>query len=558
MEDRRRAPRAGLFALSVALLVLLAFLAAVSWIPLRRARAEWRRGRVAEAIAQANQWSRLRLWPNQYHEVLAAAHLSVGNRGAAREHLDALRSKRLWFSVMPKGEVANRLFARGGYEDFLAYDDAVKPLFRSDEAVLYRAAALTANNRLQEAANELRNVNRGDVDSKKISSLERAIAQRKEGSYPYVIDRLGKSIAVYSVATRDVVAVNPDFAALIEKEAGSLTIEAQEERLGADDVIETTLDAPVQKAAIAALGGFRGSLVAIDPRTNEILAVASTRGRGALRNLAFEQQYEPGSVVKVLTGLNAFASRVDVDSMFPYRCTGDLLIDGRHFGDWIPGGHGVLLDFDEAFAESCNVAFADIGLRIGVDRLRKFMAASGFGGQTDVGLFKVPLGRTVGEIFNKFETAFYAIGIEHVTTNTLHLAMLTSAMAKRGALTQPKLVRARRSILGEEVGLPLRQGAARIASREAAERIVKAMVAVVTYDKGTGRRASINGISLALKTGTAGTRAAGYHAVVMAFAPVERPKIAFALIAEDAGPAEYAGAKIARDFLEGIRPRLHK
>jgi cell division protein FtsI/penicillin-binding protein 2 len=260
--------------------------------------------------------------------------------------------------------------------------------------------------------------------------------------------------------------------------------------------------------------------------------------------------------MKVLTGLDAVSSGVNVESMFPYRCTGDLLIDGRHFGDWIPQGHGQLADFDEALAESCNVVFADIGIRLGVERLRTFMKSAGFDGQTDLGLFKVPLGRTVGEIFNKFETAFYAIGLEHETTNTLHLAMIASAIANRGVLTQPRLVRARRSILGEEVGLPAKQPSTRVASRQAADRIVKAMVAVVTLPQGTGRRAPVDGITLALKTGTAGRRDEGYHAVIIAFAPVEQPRIAFALIAEDAGPAEYAGAKIAHDFLQGVQDRL--
>jgi cell division protein FtsI/penicillin-binding protein 2 len=63
-------------------------------------------------------------------------------------------------------------------------------------------------------------------------------------------------------------------------------------------------------------------------------------------------------------------------------------------------------------------------------------------------------------------------------------------------------------------------------------------------------------VSLALKTGTAGKRENGYNAVIIAFAPVESPKIAFGIIAENAGPAEFAGAKIAHDFLVQVRDRL--
>jgi peptidoglycan glycosyltransferase len=367
-----------------------------------------------------------------------------------------------------------------------------------------------------------------------------------------VLDRDGKTIATYGVALpHDITPVDRDYAALIDGD-GKLTIASQKEHFGGNETIETTLDSAVQHAAMVALQKHRGSLVAIDPRTNEILAIVSNDRK----NLALEEQYEPGSIIKVLTALNAVNTNLDLKSMFPYHCSGDLMIDGRHFGDWVPQGHGTLPDLNEALAQSCNVFFADIGLRLGVDRLRRFMTSAGFDGQTDLGLFKVPLGRTTGEIFNKFETAYYAIGLEHETITTLHIAMLASMIANRGLLTTPRLLRGRRSVLGEIVVGPTPQAQARIASREASERVVQAMVAVVTHPKGTGRRADIDSVSLALKTGTAGKRENGYNAQIMAFAPVESPKIAFGIIAENSGPAEYAGAKIARDFLDGVRDRL--
>ena len=129
-------------------------------------------------------------------------------------------------------------------------------------------------------------------------------------------------------------------------------------------------------------------------------------------------------------------------------------------------------------------------------------------------------------------------------------------MANRGVLTTPRLLRERRSILGEVVGLPPAQGQTRIATAAAAERIVHAMQAVTTEPRGTGRRAPVEGLSLAMKTGTAGERKQGLEALIMAFSPVDKPRIAFGVIAEAAGPAEYAGAKIAHDFLEKIRSRL--
>jgi penicillin-binding protein A len=556
MEERkpRRRLARGLITFIVILTVLVSALSWVTWIPLRRARAEWRDGRVAEAISQTATWSRLRIWPNQYRQMLAAAHLTVGNRAAAQEQLQGLRGKTLWLSVVRKPEVASRLFARGRHQQFLEYDAAFKSWFEPADTVLYRAAALASISRFDDAQSVLRDLDRDDVDAQKLSALERAMAQREEGTFPLAVDRQGRTIAAYHFANRDVVAVNTDFQSLVEREAGQLTIENWADRGGATDTIELTLDAAVQKAALNALGGFRGALVAIDPKTHEILALASSRGRGALSNLALEQQYEPGSVIKVLTGMSAFANNVNVT--FPYTCTGELLIDGRHFGDWLTAGHGTLPDFEEAMARSCNVVFADLGVRLGAQRLRDLMTRAGFDGQTDLGLFRAPLGRTVGNIFNNFETALYAIGLEHETSSTLHVAMLAEMMANRGVLSRPVLLRARRTILGERLRTPAPGANARVVAPEIANRMIAAMVSTVTRDEGTGRRADIDGVSLALKTGTAGKREEGYHAIIMAFAPVEQPKVAFALIAENSGPAEYAGAKIAHDFLAAIADRL--
>ena len=542
--------------LIIAFAILFTLFAAVTWMPLRAARAEWRAGRTADAIADARRWSRTRMWPNQYRQIQAIALLTTGRFDEAKPQLDALRGHELWLSLVPKSEVAKRLFARGEYAHFLDYDASVRERGEPPDAALYRAAALTATDRFDEAKSALRTIDRGAVDPKKLAALESALMQRSSGQWPYVVDRDGKTIATYGVApAHDVTAVDRDFAAFVSGQ-GTLTIVSAKSRAGGNETIETTLDSTVQHAAKAALQQYRGAIVAIDPRTNEILAIVSNVRAGAAENLALEGQYEPGSIIKVLTGLNAIDSGVDLKSMFPYHCSGDLMIDGRHFRDWITQGHGTLPDLDEALAESCNVAFAEIGLRVGVDRLRQFMTSAGFDGQTDLGLFKAPLGRMKSGVFNKFETAFFAIGLEHETITALHIAMLASMMANHGVLTTPRLMRGRRSVLGEMVVGPTTQAQARLASRDAAERIVQAMVAVVTRPKGTGRRAGIDGVSLAMKTGTAGKREKGYDATILAFAPVESPKIAFGIIAEDAGPAEYAGAKIAHDFLDGIRDRL--
>jgi hypothetical protein len=540
--------------LLIVLAVLVVLMLVVAWMPVRQARDEWRRGNDARAIEIANRWRSMHLWTHQYEQILAAAYLTLGNQAAAAPHLAAVGKP--WISAIDKADVARRLFARGRYADFAAYDSAYADRSEAPDVPLYRAAAAVAMSQPDAAARLLGAVDRSKVDATRYEWLHTTIEQRRAGRVPYLIDRNGNAIAAYRPASNDVVALDTDFAPLVDAHAGSLTIGAQLARLGTSQTVETTLDPFVQKAAVAALGGLRGSLVAIDPRTNEILAIASSPGKGALANLAIEQQYEPGSIVKILTGLNAITNGVEIDKMFPYTCKGELMIDGRHFGDWLPQGHGTLASLDDALAVSCNVFFADLGIRLKREGLEKFMTSAGFNGSANLGIVQAPLGRIVGDAFNDFETAYLAIGLQHETMNALHVSMVASMVANRGMYAIPRLLRRRRTIIGDVVVSPAPPAAVRLASAAEAERIVRAMVAVANDPRGTGRRAPVEGVSIALKTGTAGERKSGLEALIVAFAPVESPKIAFGIIAEDAGPAEFAGARIAHDFLEKMKPRL--
>jgi cell division protein FtsI (penicillin-binding protein 3) len=95
----------------------------------------------------------------------------------------------------------------------------------------------------------------------------------------------------------------------------------------------------------------------------------------------------------------------------------------------------------------------------------------------------------------------------------------------------------------------------RVAAGQHVAAILPSLRAVVTDVRGTGRRAAIPGVDLAMKTGTAGDATGDYDSVVLAFAPASSPRIAFGIIAENAGPAELAGAEITRNFLAAVLRR---
>ena len=365
-----------------------------------------------------------------------------------------------------------------------------------------------------------------------VAQYRAAALERRSGVYPFVYDRNGSPLAT-----------NNDFKPFV----ALLALQ----RLGRKERITTTLDSDVQHIAMTSLGDLHASLVAIDPRTNEVLAIATTSPD------PFIHQYEPGSVIKVLTLLAALSNGIDVQSFFPYDCEGFLEIDGRHFGDWHPGGHGRLPDVDEALAESCNVAFAAIGLKTGRDALRELHRRAGFDSHANLGLFAVPLGKTVGQIFNNFETGFYSIGLEHKTVTTFHLAMIASMLANRGALTTPRIYAERRTILGEI-------GQSSAEADDGTDRAKRGRGTRRCRDASSGRAAEGNGTPRERRRRVARAenrhrrharaRLRWAHRRVCARG---NPRIAFALIAENAGAAEFAAAKVAHDFVEGLRASGH-
>lgn len=542
----------------VYILIGLIAIVALGWfaagLPLRSALENWRAGQKYKAIQTLESWRRLHVRAGDYDRLLAAVYLSAGKREEAAPHLRAIARHNAWFPIVGKLEVAKSLVRSGRYQEFLEYDTAARERREPDEVALYRAASQLGLNRVQEAETTFQTIAEGDVGAAKYAALRASLEQRKSGSYPYVLAADGTPIGSINIANEDLVPVDVNFLPLIDRQGGAHSFEAHLTELGAANAIVTTLDPAVQRAAVAALSSFRGSLVAIDTKTNDILAVANTPGDGTRDNLAFDHQYEPGSIVKVVTGLNAANRGFDFSKFFPLQCNGFLVIDGRQFFDWAQ--HGTVSDINEALATSCNVSFGQLGLRLGRDAVLEMMKNAGFDDDADLGTGRVPLGRIVANPQSDFQVANLSIGLQHETVNALHVAMLASMMANRGVFAQPRLILGRRTILGESLAETAPPKQKRVASPQAAEFMAKAMESVVNSPRGTGRRAAVEGLPIAMKTGTSGTSAQGYDAVILAYAPADNPRIAIGLIAEHAGPAEFAGAKIAHDFFAQLAARL--
>ncbi|MGA7614673.1 MAG: penicillin-binding transpeptidase domain-containing protein [Thermoanaerobaculia bacterium] len=547
--------RLGLLAVLAGVIIIVAAVYFLLGIPLRNAREEWMAGKSMDAVETLRPWSKLHLRSGDFDLEMAAAYLTAGSPHQAAPYLDALsRHSPFFFPEIRKWEVGEKLLAEGRYDSFLQYDRAVRERFEPEATKLYRAAAALGTDKLATAKEVFDGIEESKVDPTKYAALKKSIDDRANGSYPMVFDREGRPIAIWQMRNRDLVTIDTQFSPLIDRSGGNQTIETALSRIGGGSTFNTTLDPAVQNAALYALGGFRGSMVVIDVKRNEILAVASNPGTGAPANIAFEGFYEPGSVIKPLTALAAIDHGVDLGKIFPFQCGGFLTIDGKMFYDWAK--HEKVENLNEATAVSCNGAYGEIGMQLGRDELLQFLHQAGFGANVTLGILKVPLGRIVGPIESKYDVANLAIGLGHERINALHLAMMAEMIASEGKLRVPTLFTARRNVLGEPMPLPASVPPRQIASEGADARVEQAMEAVVVNPRGTGRRAAVSGVPIAMKTGTAGHREPGYSALIMAFAPAGDPRIAIGMIAENAGPAEIAGAKIAHDFFSQMAPRL--
>ncbi len=343
-----------------------------------------------------------------------------------------------------------------------------------------------------------------------------------------------------------------------------------------------TIDLDVQRAAEEAFEpGARGAVVALDPRTGEVLALASkpnydpnefsmgitqerwnqlsSGGNYPLFNRAIQAAYPPGSTIKPFTALAGLeAGAVLAGTYFGSSCTGEFRFGSRLFGCWKHEGHGGLAMHD-AIVRSCDVYFYQLGLRIGLERLAAYMSKLGLSEKTGIDLPQERRGLfpDAGWYDRRFGAGRWsrgiilnlAIGQGEVTLTPIKLAQLAAFIANGGTLWRPHLIRS----VGSEPESPgdsLRQ-VVPVSERSLAT-IRSAMASVVNDPQGTGGQARLDSIAVAGKTGTAQNPHGDDHALFICFAPAEAPRIAVAVLVENAGHGSTAAAPIARKVLESF------
>ncbi|MGD2082308.1 MAG: penicillin-binding protein 2 [Chromatiales bacterium] len=358
------------------------------------------------------------------------------------------------------------------------------------------------------------------------------------------------------------------------------------------------LDAALQAEAFDALGDYNGSVVAIDPRTGGVLALVSKPGfdpnlfvegisRDVYRalmhsedkplfNRALRGQYPPGSTIKPFLGL----AGLETGAITPEEkrfCPGFYQLPGHthKYRDWKKSGHG-LMDVDAAVTQSCDVFFYKLAHDLGIDRIHDFMSRLGFGARTGVDLVGELGGllpsrawkrRARNQPWYPGETLITGIGQGYFLVTPLQLASATATLASDGRRIAPRVA--------ELIDDPATEGAPEYVderverlqwhNRSNWEHIVDAMVQVVEGPRGTARRIRSDGYRIAGKTGTAQVFSVGQdeeyeesevdkklrdHALFIAFAPAEDPKIAVAVVVENGGHGGSVAAPVAARLID--------
>lgn len=334
------------------------------------------------------------------------------------------------------------------------------------------------------------------------------------------------------------------------------------------DTVVTTLDADLQQAAYDALGDNKGAVVIMEADTGKILSMVSKpdfdpnslssnwdylnsdEENSPLLNRATSGSYAPGSVFKIVTTLAYMRQNSDYSS-YSYDCYGSITegdVTIRCFDSTVHG----LQDLRQAFANSCNSAFSNIGLGLDISGYRDTAEDLLFNSELPSVLDYTKSSFALDEDSDTAEIMMTAMGQGETTVSPYHMALITQAIANGGTLMEPYLVESVTNNTGTEVRRNVPKSYARLMSSEEAAQLKEYMTAVV--NEGTGSVLSGRSYTVAGKTGTAEyslTDGERTHSWFVGFTNVDNPELVISVITEGSdGSAGGKAVSIAGTILD--------
>lgn len=312
--------------------------------------------------------------------------------------------------------------------------------------------------------------------------------------------------------------------------------------------------------------------VVMDPKTGEILAMASRPSYNPNRfwdyqpevwkNKAVSFIYEPGSTFKSVVAAAALQEKV-VSPNQVFVDPGYVMVSGRRIQNWSGTSFGTVT-FTDVVKQSLNTGFAQVGLRLGAQKLTEYAKIFGFGTPTGI---ELP-GEESGLLFNPddmrdSDTATMSIG-QSIAVTPLQLVTAVSAIANDGILLKPHIVKTITNADGsvyEEKGTTEVRRTIESATDKTLVGLLEQVVA-----SGGGKKAAVKGYRIAGKTGTAqkirpdgtGYMDGRYIASFCGFAPVEDPRVTVLVIIDDPGTGNYYGGQIAAPVAKRIFTQLFR
>lgn len=322
-----------------------------------------------------------------------------------------------------------------------------------------------------------------------------------------------------------------------------------------------TIDLELQRYISESMGKAKGSVVVMNPKSGEILAMVSQPSFDpstiieepedeSLLNRASYGMYPPGSIMKIVTAAAALEVKEDLES-YNVECKGKSDIGGVLISCYGDKAHGEV-NLSKAMEVSCNAYFAQLAQDIGWKQLKKTGEAFGFNEDflfSDIRTSKsqLPISRRT----STEELSWSSVGQGKVSVTPLHMAILASAIANDGIMLEPKLIYG----VQHRTGRIHLHGSSKLAtpiSADIAETLADILVGVVK--SGTGSRAQSKDMIVAGKTGTAEVASDQKpHAWFIGFAPADKPTLAIAVILENAGTGSGNAAPLAGKILSKAR-----